>query len=137
MVRLALSGMRALADGLLNFGSPTSGGIEVGRYLDVLDGRTLDTSAETRTCDKSDISDRSRQSGWLLSLLSLSSHPGEIANATPSSSSHLCYSAEGEAAALAAAIVLRVTWTVAELLMAAVAYWLPVPAVAPPEGGVA
>jgi uncharacterized membrane protein YbhN (UPF0104 family) len=39
--------------------------------------------------------------------------------------------------ALAGVIVLRLTWTAAEIVMAAVVYWLPVPVPAPAEGGVA
>lgn len=44
---------------------------------------------------------------------------------------------EARRTVLAAVVVLRVSWTVAELLTAAVVWWLPVPAGPPAEGGVA
>jgi hypothetical protein len=36
---------------------------------------------------------------------------------------------------VAAVVVLRVTWTIAELLLAAVVWWLPIPTALPVEGG--
>jgi uncharacterized membrane protein YbhN (UPF0104 family) len=44
---------------------------------------------------------------------------------------------EARRTVVAAVVALRVAWTVAELLTAAVVWWLPVPAAPPAEGGVA